>query len=227
MDRQTSRISLTSFFLSFIAGYCDTVTFVSGDAIFSAHVTGNFVVFAAHLLSESSNASWIKLITFPVFVTAVIIGGRLTEKAQERYLVLLTESVLLMLCGIAAVLLPAFLSLEERLCTYLIVMLCVFAMGMQNAFGKLFAKETHGPTTMMTGNVTQAALDISTLFSKGFVTEVLSKQRLFNLLVTIGGFLSGCLVGALLGKIWGLSTLFLPGLGLLLCYLINRKSNTA
>ena len=46
-------------------------------------------------------------------------------------------------------------------------MLTVFALALQNTFGRLFPKETHGPTTMMTGNVTQASLDLGNLLFKG------------------------------------------------------------
>src|ERR1700761_5857024 len=42
-------------------------------------------------------------------------------------------------------------------------MVIVVAMAFQNAFGRLYGKQVYGPTTVMTGNVTSAALDIAAL----------------------------------------------------------------
>jgi uncharacterized membrane protein YoaK (UPF0700 family) len=100
----------------------------------------------------------------------------------------------------------------------------VFAMGLQNAFGKLFGKETYGPTTMMTGNVTQAALDswkaIKTKFGDNLVIEGLKQQSLL-----IGGFLSGCLLGAVAGEVIGLGGLLLPGIALIIYPKKTRSYN--
>jgi len=220
-----NHINWVTFLLAWVAGYCDTVTFVSGDSIFSAHVTGNFIVFAAQTVTGGSTDSWVKLLTFPIFVSAVIIGGWIANDPQKRYKLLLTEGILLLLSGIAAVILPLLGYVEGKLCTYLIVMIVVFGMGLQNAFGRLFAKETHGPTTMMTGNVTQASLDIGNLLRGGFFTESIAWQSLKKQVYTIGGFLIGCLLGAVFSKIWGLPVIFLPGVFLLICYRMSTKSN--
>jgi uncharacterized membrane protein YoaK (UPF0700 family) len=220
-----NHINWVTFLLAWVAGYCDTVTFVSGDSIFSAHVTGNFIVFAAQTVTGGSADSWVKLLTFPVFVSAVIIGGWIANDPQKRYKLLLTEGILLLVSGIAAVMLPLLGYVEGKLCTYLIVMIVVFGMGLQNAFGRLFAKETHGPTTMMTGNVTQASLDIGNLLRGGFFTESIAWQSLKKQGYTIGGFLTGCLLGAVFSKIWGLPVIFLPGVFLLVCYRMGTKSN--
>lgn len=82
---------------------------------------------------------------------------------------------------------------------YAVVMATVFAMGLQNAFGKLYAKETYGPTTMMTGNVTQASLDFGNLLKNGFKDPdaIISLKKQ---MITIFGFLTGCFLGALLGS---------------------------
>jgi uncharacterized membrane protein YoaK (UPF0700 family) len=42
-------------------------------------------------------------------------------------------------------------------------------------------------------------------------------------LVTILGFLTGCFLGAFAGKQFGLVTLALPGLAMIICYLYHRK----
>jgi uncharacterized membrane protein YoaK (UPF0700 family) len=217
-------IGCLTFLLAVIGGYCDTLTFVAGDGIFSAHVTGNFVVFAAQVASGSGEGSWVKLISFPIFIVTVMIGGRLAGKLSNKYNMLVIESLLLLLAGILGILLPHFSSLEAHLCMYTSVMITVVALGFQNAFGKMFAKETHGPTTMMTGNVTQASLDLSNVL-KGGQFRVDGWNSLKKQMVTISGFLVGCLFGAWMGKCFGLGLLLAPGLILFIfCLLFKRES---
>ncbi|MEA5258349.1 YoaK family protein [Arcicella aquatica] len=227
MKEPKSYIGLLTFLLASVAGYCDTVTFVSGKSIFSAHVTGNFIVFAAQAISENHTSSWLQLTTFPVFVTAVMAGGWLSGQVFNRYILLLVESVLLLLAAFATCILPTWYNLNSVNGIYLIVMIVVFALGLQNAFGKLYSQETHGPTTMMTGNVTQVALDLWNLFRSGFTIEASLKESIQKQFFTIGGFLLGCLLGALLANLIALKALFLPSLALLICsaFLLSTTKN--
>ncbi|WP_312992262.1 YoaK family protein [Chryseobacterium flavum] len=215
-------IGFVTLLLTMIAGYCDTVTFVSADALFSAHVTGNFIVFAYQFVKGSDIHAWVKLLTFPVFILAVMAGGRIAGKVINHYTLLFWEGALLFLAGIIVAVL-SYYGMFSEVIMYTVAMITVFAMGLQNAFGKLYAKETHGPTTMMTGNVTQASLDFGTLLSSGFhhpeAWASLKKQ-----LVTILGFLVGCFLGAYAGKQFGLVTLILPGLAMIICYFYHRKN---
>ncbi|MCC8407855.1 DUF1275 domain-containing protein [Mucilaginibacter sp. UR6-1] len=223
MENQKSVWAVT-LILSVVAGYCDTVTFVSAGSIFSAHVTGNFIVFAYQTIKGSDVQAWIKLVTFPVFIISVILGGVIAKRAFNHYKILLLEGLLLLLSGIiseAAVRTPGLI--WE---TYLVVMMVVFAMGLQNAFGKLYAKETFGPTTMMTGNVTQASLDLGgAIFSK--FKDAVTIQSLKKQSITIGGFLIGCFAGALMAKSFGLTVLILPGVGIIVCYFSTGKHVSA
>lgn len=215
-------IGFVTLLLTMIAGYCDTVTFVSADALFSAHVTGNFIVFAYQFVKGSDIHAWVKLLTFPVFILAVMAGGRIAGKVINHYTLLFWEGALLFLAGIIVAVL-SYYGMFSEVIMYTVAMITVFAMGLQNAFGKLYAKETHGPTTMMTGNVTQASLDFGTLLSSGFhhpeAWASLKKQ-----LITILGFLVGCFLGAYAGKQYGLVTLILPGLAMIICYFYHRKN---
>jgi uncharacterized membrane protein YoaK (UPF0700 family) len=70
-----SNIQWFSLILSAVAGYCDTATFIAGNGTFSAHVTGNFIIFAAEAVLNANPNAWVKLITFPVFIIAVLIGA--------------------------------------------------------------------------------------------------------------------------------------------------------
>lgn len=217
MEEKSNKIWFVTLVLSLIAGYCDTLTFVSADKIFSAHVTGNFIVFAYQLVKGSDADAWLKLLTFPVFMLAVMTGGGLVARFAHKHLLLCCEGLVLLLAGILAYTLEGIYGTAPGWPMYLVTMLVVFAMGMQNAYGKLFVKDTFGPTTMMTGNVTQFALDLWSCLSSGFSNQ-LAARALKHGLITLGGFLLGCFLGALAGKLLGLTGIVFPGIAMLCCY---------
>ena len=213
-------IGWATFLLAMVAGFCDTATFVGGESIFSAHVTGNFIFFAAQFASESKSAgAWARLLTFPVFVIAVMTGGWVAERARHKNSILLLEGIVLMLAGITAILLPLLKGPDTQVIIYLVVLTTTFGMGLQNAFGKLFASATYGPTTMMTGNVTQAALDLGNLIRKRGNADEASRVGFKKLRVTIGAFLTGCVIGGVLSIRMGLGTIVIPGLAITIYYL--------
>lgn len=216
----SNNIWYVTILLSAVAGFCDTVTFVAAGSIFSAHVTGNFIVFAYQVIKGSDPQAWIKLLSFPVFVTAVITGGQIGSEPGKRYRLLFIEGILLLLSGTFAMFIKFYFITDWGM--HLTAMMVVFAMGLQNAFGKLYAKETYGPTTMMTGNVTQASLDLGSLLFSGF-KNTLSLESLKKQAITIAGFLTGCLAGAFMSKSFGLYVLIAPGLTLVVCYLSTAR----
>ncbi|HEY0175132.1 MAG TPA: YoaK family protein, partial [Pedobacter sp.] len=86
---QERKIWYVTILLTVVAGYCDTVTFVAADNIFSAHVTGNFIVFAYQIVKGSDLNAWVKLLTFPVFILSVITGAWIAGKAANHHMILL------------------------------------------------------------------------------------------------------------------------------------------
>jgi uncharacterized membrane protein YoaK (UPF0700 family) len=194
------RVRDLTLLLTLVGGLCDTVTFVAADSLFSAHVTGNFIVFAYDVIHGVGGEAWTKLCSFPVFVAAVAAGHWARNSPRRRYHLLLLEAALLLLAGLLA-LLPGATPHGALLQGAALVV--VFAMGLQNAFGRLFAKETYGPTTVMTGNVTQATLDVMhRLTSPAAPTPAMPLRRQ---LLVIGAFLLGCLLGAVAARWAGLS----------------------
>jgi uncharacterized membrane protein YoaK (UPF0700 family) len=206
---QEKIVKIPSLLLSFAAGFCDTVTFVAAGELFSAHITGNFIVFAYDIIKHANAGAWEKLLTFPVFILAVMIGGRIGRKSANMYILLILEGVLLLTGGLMALAINNTNDTAQWQ-VLLIAMIIVVALAFQNAFGKLFNKSIYGLTTMMTGNVTQASLDfIKAISVKPFDADAwvsLKKQ-----LVLILGFLFGCLFGALMAARVGLCAVILPG----------------
>ena len=91
-----------------------------------------------------------------------------------------------------------------------VALLVVFAMGMQNAFGKLFSNHVYGPTTVMTGNVTQIALRLFEYLSPGKRDPALMEGLRRDVIVIVG-FLCGCLIGSVAGLHFGLAGILIPG----------------
>jgi uncharacterized membrane protein YoaK (UPF0700 family) len=203
----------TTLLLCFAAGFCDTLTFVAAGELFSAHVTGNFIVFAYDLIKHDNPHSWQKLLTFPVFVLAVMLGGRIAKKSTNMYTLLILEGLLLLVSGILSAV-PVNSELDKGWQVQLIVMGIVIAMAFQNTFGKLYNKATYGLTTVMTGNVTQASLDLI----KGLTARPADPETWISFkkqVTLIIGFLVGCVAGALMAKQYGLVSALLPGVMML------------
>jgi len=223
MEKKQDNIWFVTLVLTVVAGYCDSITFVAADKIFSAHVTGNFIVFAYQMVNGAEGEAWIKLITFPVFMISVMVGGWIAIRFLNKHFILCLEGILLVAGGILAY---SFGFVDDHKLSwpmYTVTMIVVFAMGLQNAFGKLNAKETFGPTTMMTGNVTQFGLDIRNAFISKFSDET-AKAGIFKGIITLGGFLLGCVLGAYVGKLFGLVGVALPGIAMVICYFSTKTT---
>lgn len=208
-------IAYISICLAFAAGFCDAATFTAADELFSAHVTGNFVVFAYDLIRGADANSWLKLLSFPVFTIAVITAGWFAPKLKSGYTLLLIEGLILLVAGGLDIAFGRPGSMWAAVMPYVIVL----AMGIQNAFGRLYATAAYAPTTMMTGNVTQLTLDIAKVLIPG-VWNSDRRPAFAKQFIVIGGFLAGCIAGAFLAAHFGLFTVALPGVLLLLLFLI-------
>jgi uncharacterized membrane protein YoaK (UPF0700 family) len=95
--------------LGYTAGYVDTVGFVALFGLFTAHVTGNFVLIGSEL-ARPGHGVLIKLLAFPAFILAVAAARLLAvwlearQRPAARALTLLQLVLLLafMLLGRAA-----------------------------------------------------------------------------------------------------------------------------
>jgi uncharacterized membrane protein YoaK (UPF0700 family) len=196
--------------LGFTAGYVDTVSFVTLFGLFTAHVTGNFVLIGSEL-TQPSNRILMKLLVFPAFIAAVAAARLLAlaiergGRAPARGLLLLQIALLAagMLCGWRAE------PILDAGAPWALAagMLVAAGMGVQNAAGRLAFADL-APTTVMTGNVTQFVLDLVDL-ARG-PADAAVRARLHKLLWPIFGFAAGAICGAVLTRQVALSALALP-----------------
>jgi len=148
--------------LGFLAGYVDTFGFIALFGLFTAHVTGNFVLIAVSLADPGQTPSLLKLLAFPAFILGVATARVLVAGCERRGLAAVKPAYLLQLalllgfmaCGMLAE--PVGGSVGALALTA--GLLGAAAMGAHSAASKLLL--THlAPTSMMTGNVTQLVID--------------------------------------------------------------------
>jgi len=205
MERGDSKQSVA---LGFLAGYVDTLGFIGLFGLFTAHVTGNFVLIG-RALATPSNDVLLKLLVFPVFILFVALGRLLIlhwERAQGRAL---RNSFLLQLALMAATVLSAWIAspmvANDAPWTIVTGMLCAGAMAVQNTYGKLLLGKV-AATTVMTGNVT--TLVIETVDALRGDADAPARAR--KLAWPVLGFGVGCISGALAFIAAGFNGLLLP-----------------
>jgi uncharacterized membrane protein YoaK (UPF0700 family) len=186
--------------LSFLAGYVDTLGFVALHGLFTAHVTGNFVLLGREVVAPGNDVL-LKLLAFPAFVAGVVAVRTLVRRRQRAGDDALRSSHLLQ----AALMLAAAASAGWDMAAGL---LCAAAMGAQNGYGKLLLAKLPA-STVMTGNVTQLVID--TLDRAGGA----ERPALAALCSGVLAFAAGCVAGALASR-WGMGYGLLPAVVLLL-----------
>lgn len=204
------RLELASA-LSFIAGATDTAGFLGLSGLFTAHVTGNFVLIGAALAHGSAAGILGKLLALPVFVAVVALARFGAEALERRGLPVLRNLLLAKTCFLAMFLLLGagfgpFPDADAPV-ALLAGMAGVTAMAIQNAIGRL-RMASAPPTTVMTGNVTQLVMDAIELRRGTAPPE--ARWRAGRMLRSILAFTLGCAASAGLYAMAGLLCLALP-----------------
>lgn len=196
--------------LGFVAGYVDTVGFVALFGLFTAHVTGNFVLIGS-TLAHSSGSVLLKLLVFPAFILAVAMT-RLIElwlerrgRAPVRPLLLLQIALLVGFTILGVMASPV--SDAEAPLAMAAGIFGAAAMGVQNASARLVLTEL-APTTVMTGNVTQLVIDVVDLL-RGAGDDAI-RQRSAKFVGPIVAFGLGAIGGAFGYVYGGFPALLLP-----------------
>jgi uncharacterized membrane protein YoaK (UPF0700 family) len=200
--------------LSATAGAADVIGFLALGGLFTAHISGNLCVVAAHHITGGFSRVG-PLLSVPVFVAVLgvvtLAFGRV-EKASDgsrRALLVLHAAPLTACLGLGAAFGP-FADADGPM-ALLVGMLAVAAMATQNALGMLTLKDAP-PTAVMTTNITQLIIDLATLARRRGDPEDLARARCraSRTFPCVVAFVGGCAAGAVLEVSFGLWALALP-----------------
>jgi uncharacterized membrane protein YoaK (UPF0700 family) len=205
--------------LSLTAGCTDVIGFLGLNGLFTAHITGNLVVLAAHIVAGDP-AIFSYILSVPVFMLVLFLT-RLFARALERAgLDTLGPLLLLQLLALAAFLVLCVTAgpwIDPNAATAVFAgMFGVVAMAVQNALVQISLKGVPS-TAVMTTNVTHFMLDLGGVLVGGDPVEIAkARSRAMHTLPVIVGFTVGCGLGAACEAAVGLWSLALPtGLALL------------
>ena len=205
--------------LSVIAGSVDTISFIGLGGLFTAHVTGNLVILAAHLVS-GDEAAVAPMFSVPVFVAALGVtrlmarGLELAGRASLRPLLLLQ---FLLLAGFLLLCVAAGPRIDPNGAKAIFAgMLGVSAMAVQNALVQISLKGAPS-TAVMTTNITHFMMDVGGMIFERDAADVARACRRAKITwPSIVGFVVGCGLGAAAEATIGLRSLALPtGIALL------------
>jgi uncharacterized membrane protein YoaK (UPF0700 family) len=199
--------------LSTTAGAVDVIGFLVLGGLFTAHITGNLAIVAAHYTTGGFSQIG-PILAVPVFIAVlgvvVLVFREIDGTGNSRRPLLLLHAALLAGClGLGLGLSP--LRNADSPMAVLLGMLAVAAMATQNAMVKLALVKVPS-TAAMTTNTTQLIIDLATLARGQEDPNDLAdvRQRARVTFLCIVGFVGGCVAGAVLESHLGLAALTLP-----------------
>lgn len=219
-------ISLLPMLLSFVAGYVDSYTYLALFGLFAAQVTGSFVIAGAEFVKHEYGIAG-KLLAIVAFVaagalTAAIIGFLHQSERRTLPSMLALEAALLSAFGGMMVVGRPIEGVNDPL-GIVAGLFAAMAMGTQSVLVRLLMRGIP-QTNVMTGNMTQLAIEITELITTwcrkasnpntrndGEFAAV--RKRLWIVLSVALGFVVGAAAGALaFATISLVGVLFAPGI---------------
>jgi uncharacterized membrane protein YoaK (UPF0700 family) len=187
--------------LSFNGGFVDTAGFLGLQGLFTAHVTGNFVTLGAALVFGTHGVI-AKLLALPEFIVVVaaarLAGAAMRKRGIDALRPLLAAKVIFLLAFfLIAVTLGPFPDSDSP-SALLTGFAGIAGMAIQNAVQRVHFAHIP-PTTLMTGNTTQAVLDAVDLVRGAPSPDMLAvRTRFMRIAFGITWFAAGCAVAAFL-----------------------------
>jgi uncharacterized membrane protein YoaK (UPF0700 family) len=199
--------------LSMTAGAVDVIGFLA-IGVFTAHITGNLVILAAHYVTGRFGEIG-PILSVPVFMLilgmATLASVSMPARVARRLLLVLQLILLTAFLGFGVACGP-FPDTDSPMAVFA-GMLGVAAMATQNAVVRL-AMYGSPSTAVMTTNTAQFAIDAARLIRGNEQHSDLSqvRRRAYLTLVSILGFVLGLVLGAILQIHFGLWSLAFPAL---------------
>jgi uncharacterized membrane protein YoaK (UPF0700 family) len=209
---------LMTFVLSLTAGSMDVIGFLGLGGLFTAHITGNIVVLAAHVVSGGA-AQLAAILSVPVFMLVLCLarllaGGLAAIGLSALWPLLLLQ--FLFLCGSLVLYTAEGPGMDPNAAIATVVgMLAVSAMAAQSAVVQVSLPGTPA-TAVLTTNIARFTTDVDTILLGATEEAITARRRVGRLWPSIVGFILGCCVAAPCETRFGLYALALPaGLALL------------
>jgi uncharacterized membrane protein YoaK (UPF0700 family) len=215
--------------LSVIAGSVDTIGFLSLDGLFTAHVTGNLVILAAHVVT-GGEPQVAPMLSVPVFILVLGLTRPLASGLERAGIASLRPLLLLqflLLLGFLVVCNSVGSRIDPNAVSAIVGgMLGVSAMAVQNALVQI-SMQGAPSTAAMTTNITRFMMDVGeVLIGRDQASVAKARGRARHTWPPILGFALGCAVGAACESAAGLRSLALPtGLALLALAMTLRTSS--
>jgi uncharacterized membrane protein YoaK (UPF0700 family) len=214
------------FVLSLIAGSTDTIGFLSLNGLFTAHITGNLVVLAAHIVGgDSAILSYI--LAVPMFMLVLLLtrlfASRLERAGAASLRPLLVLELLLLIAFLVCCVTRGQRLDANSGIAIIAGMSGVAAMAVQTALVQISLTKTPS-TAVMTTNVAHFMLALGEVLAGGDQLVVASaRRRMIHIFPVLVGFVLGCALGAAGQAAFGSRSLGLPA-GL--CLLAVGMSST-
>lgn len=210
--------------LALLAGYVDTLGFIALFGLFTAHVTGNFILIGAALADPSHISILLKFLAFPAFIAGVAVAALLIAGVERRKgpaLTLALSLQLLLLAGFMVFgMMAAPIGAEATPLAMIAGLLGAAAMGVHSATSKLLLGHL-APTSMMTGNVTQIVIDTVDVMRGG--ADGATAERCMKFFWPILAFGIGAIIAAFAYLAYGFIALVVP-LIILLALIVQERS---
>lgn len=201
--------SATAIGMALVGGYVDVVGFVLLFGLFVNHATGNLVMLGVSLAGGGQGIAT-KLLSLPVFIVAaaatyvMICKRRAWGQDNEAAVLLLQAAILLVFMLLTIAALPA--KNADQPAVMLAGLVGVCAMAVQNVGARVVFSHM-APTTIMTGNVTQIAIDLVDLLSSKTGLDQALRARIAKTWPPVLAFAVGAIggaVGVLAAGAWSL-----------------------
>ena len=213
------RLKLLPAVLSVIAGSADVISFLGLAGLFVAHITGNLVILAAHVVT-GAQVGIAPVLSVPVFIVVLALARLLAAGLEAAGLASLRPLLLLqflLLAGFLALSLSAGSRIDpDAPNEVLAAMLGVSAMAVQNTLVQISLRGAPS-TAVMTTNITRFTMDVGqVLLDRDPAAAAAARRRAARTWPAIVGFGAGAALGAALFRAVGPASIALPtGLALL------------
>ena len=192
-------VQVVLILLSVTAGSVDAIGFLGLGGLFIAHITGNLVILAAHVVADDE-APLANIISFPVFIVALAVTRLLAAGLERMHVTSLRPLLLLqflLLAGFLALCVGGGSRLDPNAANATVAgMLGVSAMAVQNALVQISLKDSPS-TCVMTTNTTRFVIDLGeVLLGRSRNDGVKAGERANRTGLAIAGFVVGCGLGA-------------------------------